>query len=48
MSRSERNHIVKLFNEGVLTLLSAEWYNMKGYYILCGNGKVIDIIEEEE
>lgn len=43
-----KEHIIKLFNDGVLTLASAEWYNKKGYALIVKNGKVVDIVKEQQ
>lgn len=46
MEKICKEQVIKLFNEGILTTVSAEWYNRQGYSIICKNGEVIDIVKE--
>lgn len=42
-----RAQIIRLFNEGILTTVSADWYRQQGFSVVCAGGKVIDIVREE-
>lgn len=43
-ARTLKSHIIRLFNAGVLTLVSAEWYRAHGIAIVCAGGRVIDMV----
>lgn len=43
-----KDHIIRLFQEGTLTIGSAEWYQERGCDIVIKNGKVVDIVKSEK
>lgn len=41
-----KEHIIRLFNKGVLGTESAEWFYKNGFAIICSGGNVIDIVTD--
>ena len=46
MTPNEKNHIIHLFNEGILTEKDADFYHKQGYAIICEDGIITDIVKD--
>ncbi|MEG3029470.1 MAG: hypothetical protein RR827_03635 [Oscillospiraceae bacterium] len=40
-----KQHVIDLFNKGVLKLLDAYWFSGLGYELMCADGQVVDIVK---
>ena len=47
MEEKYKQAVIDLFNTGKLTMMSAEWYKRHGINVICADGKVVDIVEDE-